>query len=164
LSTRDIEAALADTLEVDGVSKSGVSQLCRQLNHDFERWQNRDLSEHKMLYLFCDGIYLRLRPEDQRAVVGLCAYGIREDGPKVLLHLAVGEKESTVCWKSFFEDMKQRGLTEPLLAVIDGNSGQRKVIRKSIIPTRCLSWACCQEMALGQPLALKMRRNEVRVP
>jgi transposase-like protein len=34
LSTRDIEAALADTLEVDGVSKSSVRQLCRQLAHD----------------------------------------------------------------------------------------------------------------------------------
>jgi transposase-like protein len=49
----------------------------------------------------------------------------------VLLHLAVGDKESTVCWKSFFQDMKQRGLTEPLLAVIDGNSGLRKAVRES---------------------------------
>jgi transposase-like protein len=130
LSTRDIEAALADTLEVDGVSKSSVSQLCRQLAHDFERWQNRDLSEHKILYLFCDGIYLRLRPEDERAAAVLCAYGIREDGRKVLLHLAVGDKESTVCWKSFFHDMKQRGLAEPLLVVIDGNSGLRKAVRE----------------------------------
>jgi len=37
LSTRDIEAALADTLEVGGVSKSSVSQLCRQLSHDFDQ-------------------------------------------------------------------------------------------------------------------------------
>ena len=48
----------------------------------------------------------------------------------MLLHLAVGDKESTVCWKSFFEDMKQRGLKEPLLAVIDGNSGLRKAVRE----------------------------------
>jgi putative transposase len=130
LSTRDIEAALADTLEVEGVSKSNVSQLCRQLSHDFERWQNRDLSEHRILYLFCDGIYLRLRPEDERAAAVLCAYGIREDGRKVLLHLAVGDKESTVCWKSFFQDMKGRGLTEPLLVIVDGNSGLRRAVRE----------------------------------
>ena len=132
LSTRDIEAALAETLAVDGVSKSSVSQLCRQLTHDLERWQNRDLSEHKILYLFCDGIYLRLRPEDERAAAVLCAYGIREDGRKVLLHLAVGDKECTVCWKSFFQDMKQRGLAEPLLVVIDGNSGLRKAVRECL--------------------------------
>jgi putative transposase len=48
----------------------------------------------------------------------------------VLLHLAVGDKESTVCWKSVFEDMKRRGLKEPLLLVIDGNSGLRKAGRE----------------------------------
>jgi putative transposase len=132
LSTRDIEAALTDTLEVEGVSKSTVSTLCGQLKKDFELWQNRDLSEHKTLYLFCDGIYLRLRPDDERAAAVLCAYGIWEDGKKVLLHLAVGDKESTVCWKSFFEDMKHRGLKQPLLVVIDGNSGLRKAVRECL--------------------------------
>jgi len=130
LSPRDIEAALTDTLEVEGVSKSTVSTLCGQLKKDFELWQDRDLSEHKVLYLFCDGIYLRSRPEDEKAVAVLCAYGIREDGKKVLLHLAVGDKESTVCWKSFFQDMRQRRLAEPLLAIIDGNSGLRRAVRE----------------------------------
>jgi transposase-like protein len=130
MSTRDIQAALTETLEVEGVSKSTVSTLCDQLKHDFDRWQNRDLSDVDLLYLFCDGIYLRLRPEDPKAVAVLCAYGIRTDGRKLLLHLAVGDKESTVCWKSYFEDMKRRGLKEPLLAVIDGNSGLRKAVRE----------------------------------
>ena len=58
-------------------------------------------------------------PEDEKAVAVLCAYGIREDGKKVLLYLAVGDKESTVCWKSFFQDMKQRGLVEPLLVILE---------------------------------------------
>jgi transposase-like protein len=131
LSTRDIEAALQQTLEVDGLSKSTVSQLCGQLKQDFARWQERDLSEHRIVYLFCDGIYLRLRPEDEKAVAVLCAYGIREDGRKVLLHLEVGDKESTVCWKSFFQDMKSRALAEPLLVVMDGNSGLRRAVRES---------------------------------
>ena len=131
LSTRDIEAALEQTLEVEGVSKSTVSELCGQLKKDFARWQERDLSEHQILYLFCDGIYLRRRAEDEKAVAVLCAYGIKDNGSKVLLHLEVGDKESTVCWKSFFQDMKSRGLEEPLLAVIDGNSGLRRAVRES---------------------------------
>ncbi len=131
MSTRDIEAALTETLEVEGVSKSAVSQLCRALQQDFGRWQERDLWEHQILYLFCDGIYLRLRPDEGKATAVLCACGIRADGKKVLLHLAVGEKESTVCWKSFFDDMKGRGLVDPLLAVIDGNSGLRRAVRES---------------------------------
>jgi putative transposase len=89
-----------------------------------------DLSDQDILYLFCSGIYLRLRPEDKKAVAVLCACGIKGDGRKVLLHLAVGDKESTVWWKSFFEDIERRGLKEPLLLVIDGTSGLRKAVRE----------------------------------
>ena len=46
------------------------------------------------MYLFLDGTYLKLRPEAKRAIAVLCAYAMRWDGRKVLLHLAVGDKES----------------------------------------------------------------------
>lgn len=62
LSSRDIETALSQVLQVEGVSKSTVSALCRGLQAEFARWQERDLSEHQIVYLFCDGIYLKLWP------------------------------------------------------------------------------------------------------
>jgi putative transposase len=70
----------------------------------------------------------KLRPEDKRAVAVLCAYGMLWNGKKVLLHLALGDKESTSCWEAFIEDMKQRGLPDPLLCVVDGCAGVRKAI------------------------------------
>ena len=79
MSTRDIEAALTDTLEVEGVSKSTLSTLCSQLKHDFERWQNRDLSDVDLLYLFCAGIYLRLRPEDPEAIAVSLMFAVLVD-------------------------------------------------------------------------------------
>jgi transposase-like protein len=130
LSTRDVEAALTEALEVEGVGRNAVSQVCREIRGQFEAWQNRDLSKEAILYLLCDGIYLKLRTDDPKPVAVLCAYGIRDDGAKVLLHLATGDKESAACWKSFFQDMKGRGLAEPFLAVIDGNSGLRKAVRE----------------------------------
>jgi putative transposase len=130
LSTRDIEAALEQTLAVDGISRSSVSAVCGRLKTDFSRWQGRDLSGHRILYLFVDGHYLRLRAEDDTAIAVLCAYGIEENGQKVLLHLAVGDRESKSCWKSFFQDMKTRGLADPLLAVLDGNAGLRSALRE----------------------------------
>jgi len=130
LSTRDVEAALTEALEVEGVGRNAVSQVCRELKVQFEAWQNRDLSKEAILYLICDGIYLRLRTEDEKPTATLCAYGVREDGAKVLLHLAVGDKESATCWKSFFQDMKNRGLNDPFLVVMDGNGGLRKAARE----------------------------------
>src|SRR5574337_2062943 len=129
MSQRDIEAALIDALGVEGTGRSVITEVCRTLRADFERWQERDLSEYRLMYLFLHGIYLRLRPEDTRAVAVLCAYAILGSGQKVLLHLALGDKESTTCWEAFLEDLKARGLNEPVLAVVDGNAGVRKALR-----------------------------------
>lgn len=128
MSQRDIEDALVDALGVEQTGRTVVNEVCKGLRVDFERWQDRDLSGQKVLYMFFDGIYMKLRPEDKRAVAVLCAYGMLWDGRKVLLHLALGDKESTACWEAFIEDMKQRGLPDPLLAIIDGNAGVRKAV------------------------------------
>src|SRR5574337_918253 len=129
MSQRDIEATLIDALGVEGTGRSVITAVCRSLRGDLARWQDRDLSEHRLLYLFLDGIYMRLRPDDKGTVAVLCAYGILWNGQKVLLHLAVGEKESTACWEAFLEDLKARGLNDPVLAVVDGNAGVRKALR-----------------------------------
>ncbi len=128
MSQRDIEDALIEALGVDGTGRSVINDVCRSLRNDFERWQDRDLSELQVLYLFLDGIYMKLRPEDKRKVAVLCAYGILWNGHKVLLHMAIGDKESTSCWEAFLDDMKRRGLNMPLLTVMDGNAGVRKAV------------------------------------
>jgi putative transposase len=130
MSQRDIESALLEALGVEGTGRTVVNEVCRGLRGDFERWQERDLGVFSVVYLFLDGIYLKLRPEDHGAIAVLCAYGMTWKGEKVLLHLAVGDKESTVCWEAFLEDMKRRGLNDPLLGVIDGNAGVRKAFKR----------------------------------
>lgn len=132
MSQRDIEGALVETLGVEGTGRSVINGVCQSLRGEFASWQDRDLSGVNLLYLFLDGIYLKLRPEDKRAVAVLCAYGIVWDGRKVLLHLETGDKESTACWEAFLEDMKRRGLPEPLLTIIDGNAGLQKAVRRKL--------------------------------
>jgi putative transposase len=132
MSQRDIEEALVEALGVEATGRSVINEVCRSLRSDFDRWQERDLSELHVLYLFVDGIYMKLRPEDKRKIAVLCAYGMLWDGRKVLLHMAVGDKESTACWEAFLEDMKRRGLSVPLLTVIDGNAGVRKAVEHKL--------------------------------
>ena len=48
-----------------------MSRLCHLLKQDFARWQNLHLSDREILYFFSDGICLRLRPEDSKAVIVL---------------------------------------------------------------------------------------------
>jgi len=132
MSQRDIEDALTTALGVERTGRNVISEVCRSLRAGFEAWQERDLAGEAVAYLFLDGIYLRLRPQDKGKIAVLCAYGVRWDGKKVLLHLAVGDKESKECWESFIEDMKRRGLKDPLLAVIDGAAGLRKAVGRKL--------------------------------
>ena len=85
MSQRDIKGALVEALGVEGTGRSVINEVCRSLRGDFERWQDRSLETHKVMYLFLDGTYLKLRPEDRKAIAVLCAYGMTWDGRKVLL-------------------------------------------------------------------------------
>jgi transposase-like protein len=96
-----------------------VSEVTARLWQEYEAFAGRDLSEFAMAYLFVDGVAERLHMGLPREAV-LCAWGITEDGQKVLLHLAPGTKEDTASCTGFFEDLKRRGLADPLLVVTDG--------------------------------------------
>lgn len=130
LSTRDVEGLFRDSYGEVMISKSTVSRMTTELNRDFEAWRNRDLSGLDVVYLFLDGVYLAVRQGTDEKEGVLCAYGVLRDGKKVLLHLALGSRESYEGWLGFLEDMVERGLGEPLLTVFDGNPGLKKAIRE----------------------------------
>ena len=122
LSTRDIEAAFRDAAGHSLLSRTAVSQVTERLWAEYEAFASRDLSEFQVAYLFVDGGAERLHAGMPREAV-LCAWGITEDGRKVLLHLAPGTKEDTASCTAFFQDLKRRGLPDPLRAITDGAAG-----------------------------------------
>lgn len=130
LSTRDVEGLFTDTFGEQVLSKSGVSQVTAQLAESFRQWRERDLNGLKVVYLFCDAIYLAMRSGTDEKEGLLAAYGLLEDGQKVLLHLAVGSRESYDAWLAFLHDLTARGLPEPLLVISDGNPGLKKALRE----------------------------------
>ena len=75
--------------------------------------RSRDLAEYDIAYLFIDGIAERIRPGQRREPV-LAAWGFTFDGRKVLLHLMAGSKEDAETVSAFFQDMRARGLGDPL--------------------------------------------------
>jgi putative transposase len=128
LSTRDVEAALAETFEEKVISRSTVSRVCEDTRERYRRWCERDLKEHDLVYCFLDAIYLKLRPHDTPAEGVLCAWGITPEGRKVLLGLQLGSRESYECWLDFGRDMKERGLKAPALVIADGAQGIWKAV------------------------------------
>jgi transposase-like protein len=130
-----------------------VSRITYRLQCDFDAWRKRDLSGLKVVYLFVDAIYLALRQGTKEKEGVLCAYGILENGKKVLLHLALGSRESYDAWLCFLHDMTARGLEEPLLVISDKHKGLKKAVRE-VFPH-----------AFKQPcLAHKMRNILCKLP
>jgi putative transposase len=141
LSTRDIEAAFRDATGTSLLSRTAVSQVTERLWQEYEGFATRDLSEFAVAYLFVDGVAERLHAGMPREAV-LCAWGITEDGRKVLLHLAPGTKEDTASCTAFFEDLKRRGLPDPLLAITDGAPGLIRAVETCFpraLRQRCLA-------------------------
>jgi hypothetical protein len=75
----------------------------------------------------------------------IAAWGVGEDGRKVLLHLMAGSKEETETVRAFFQDMRSRRLGDPLLVVSDGASDIIRAIEgcfparhaSAALPTGC---------------------------
>jgi putative transposase len=152
LSTRDIEALLSDESGQSLLSRTAVSEITERLWAEYEAFASRDLSEFEVVYLFVDGIAERLHLGQPREAV-LAAWGILADGQKALLHLAPGTKEDTASCREFFQDMRRRGLPDPLLAVSDGAPGVIRAIEECF--PRALRQRC---------LAHKMRNLQSKVP
>lgn len=140
-STRDIEDTFRDEDGRSLISRTAVSEVTQSLWQEYQAFARRDLSEIKPLYLFLDGLAEQLRPGAKREAV-LCAWAITWEGKKVLIHLAPGTKESTDCCREFLEDLKRRGLEDPLLAATDGAPGLMRAVEECL-PTalrqRCLA-------------------------
>ncbi|MDQ3630676.1 MAG: IS256 family transposase, partial [Actinomycetota bacterium] len=123
LSVRDVEAALKEAFDEPVVSKSTVSRICQETAERYRAWCSRRLSEHDVVYLFLDAIYLKLRPDDEPAEGVLVAWGVTLEGQKVLLGLQLGSRESYESWLDFGRDLKGRGMRAPALVVADGAPG-----------------------------------------
>lgn len=134
------------------LSKTAVSEIGARLWADYQEFCRRDLGEYEIIYLFVDGIAERIRPGQKREPV-LAAWGIATDGKKVLLGLMAGSKEDAETVVAFFQDLRARGLGDPLLVVSDGAPGIIKAIE-----------TCFPRSARQRCLAHRMRNLAAKVP
>jgi len=142
LSTRDIEDAFREATGDMLLSRTAVSNLTEQLWEDYQAFCERDLSAFEVEYLFLDGVYESLRRQSGLKEGILVAWAICHDGRKVLLHLALGNKESYAAWLAFLRDMVRRGLNIPLQITTDGAPGLIRAVEEmwgKSLRQRCLA-------------------------
>jgi transposase-like protein len=152
LSVRDIEDTFKDEEGRLLLSRTAVSEIGERLWADYQAFSQRDLSEYDIAFLFVDGIAKRIRSGQRREPV-MAAWGFSHSGAKVLLSMMAGSKEDAETVSAFFQDMRSRGLGDPLLVVSDGAPGIVKAIE-----------ICFPKSARQRCLAHRMRNLAAKVP
>ncbi|MEC5293568.1 IS256 family transposase [Aurantimonas sp. C2-6-R+9] len=130
ISTGDFQEALAALLGKDApnLSPSVIGRLKEDWQAEYDRWQRRDLSARRYVYIWADGVYLQARMEDAAACM-LVVIGATPEGKKELVGFQVGVRESSQSWRELLVDLKARGLAvAPELAVGDGAIGFWKAL------------------------------------
>jgi len=138
ISTGDFQEALSALLGPDApnLSPGVISRLTGEWQQDYERWQHRDLSARRYVYIWADGVYLQARMEPQAECI-LVILGATPEGRKELVGFQVGVRESTQSWRELLVDIKARGLAvPPEVAVGDGAMGFWKALDEVFPGTR----------------------------
>jgi putative transposase len=136
ISMGDFQEALAALLgqEAPNLSPSVIARIRGEWEADYARWQRRDLSARRYVYVWADGVYLQARMEPQaECMLGLI--GATPEGKKELIGFQVGMRESAQSWRELLVDLRARGLTiAPELATGDGALGFWKAL-EAVCPT-----------------------------
>jgi putative transposase len=138
VSAGDFQEALAALLGKDApnLSPSVIARLKAEWEVEYARWQRRDLSARRYVYVWVDGVYLQARMEPQAECM-LVVIGATPEGKKELLGFQVGMRESAQSWRELLADLKGRGLAiAPELATGDGALGFWRALEEVFPTTR----------------------------
>jgi transposase-like protein len=136
LSTGDFGPALEQFLGSGaGLSATTITRLTSQWKDEAATFSRRDLSGSDYVYVWVDGIHLKVRLEQTKLCL-LVMIGVRADGRKELVVITDGYRESAEAWADLLRDCRRRGMSAPVLAVGDGALGFWKAVREVFPATR----------------------------
>lgn len=106
LSSGDFAPALEQFLGTgSGLSASTITRLTTQWQDEARSFGARDLSDTDYVYLWADGIHLKVRLDQQKLCL-LVMIGVRADGRKELVAITDGYRESTESWADLLRDCR----------------------------------------------------------
>lgn len=122
MSVREIQGHLLELYGTE-VSPDLISTITDEVLEEVAQWQQRSLETMYPIVYF-DALRLKIRDEGtvkNKAVY--LALGVRADGRKEVLGLWIEQTEGAKFWLKVFNELKNRGLDDVLIAVVDGLRG-----------------------------------------
>jgi putative transposase len=122
MSTREITGHLRELYGID-VSPDLISAVTDAVLEEVAAWQARPLEPVYPLVFF-DALRVKIRDEGlvRNKAVHL-ALGVRADGTKEILGLWLEQNEGAKFWLRVMTELKNRGVEDVLIAVVDGLKG-----------------------------------------
>lgn len=122
LSVREIQGHLAELYGID-VSPDLISAVTDAILDEIAAWQDRPLEAVYPLVFF-DALRVKIRDEGTvRNKAVYLALGVRADGRKEILGLWIEQTEGAKFWLRVMTELKNRGVEDVLIAVVDGLKG-----------------------------------------
>jgi len=122
MTVREIQAHLLELYGTE-VSPDLISTITGEVMEEVTEWQQRPLEAMYPIVYF-DALRLKIR--DEGSVKNKAVYlalGIRADGRKEVLGLWIEQTEGAKFWLKVFNELRNRGLEDILIAVVDGLRG-----------------------------------------
>lgn len=122
MSTRDIQAHVGELYGVT-ISPDLVSVVTDSVIDEVRSWQSRPL-ESTYAIVFFDALRVKIRDEGLvRNKAVYLAIGVRCSGHKEVLGLWIEQTEGAKFWLRVMNELKARGVSDILIAVVDGLKG-----------------------------------------
>lgn len=128
MTVREIQAHLLEIYGLE-VSPDLISTITDEVMDEVVQWQNRPLEQMYAIVYF-DA--LRLKVRDGGTVRNKAVYlalGMDAKGEKDVLGLWIEESEGAKFWLRVFNELRNRGLEDILIAVVDGLRGFPEAIQ-----------------------------------
>lgn len=136
LSTRDIRAHLEEVYGLK-VSADLISRVTDAVLDEVSDWQNRAL-EPMYPIVFLDALRVKIRDAESRQVKNKAVYvalGVTEEGEREVLGLWIAANEGAKFWLSVMNNLRNRGVEDILIAVVDGLKGFPEAINAAFPET-----------------------------
>jgi len=141
VSTRRVEG-LVRALGLEGMNKSKVSELAKDLDSLVEGFRNRPLDSGPYTFVWLDAMTQRCREDGHVVnVVTVIASGVNGDGHREILGVDIFTSEDGAGWSSFLRDLVARGLSGVKLVISDAHSGLKAAIAEELPGS---SWQRCR--------------------
>ncbi len=141
VSTRRVEK-LVQSLGIEGISKSQVSEMAKSLDQEVAAFRNRPLDESPYTYVWVDALTQRCRENGRIVnVVTAIATGVNRNGNREILGVDVFTGEDGAAWTSFLRGLVARGLSGVKLVVSDSHEGLKAAIA-AVLPGA--GWQRCR--------------------